>query len=252
MKKQPDYDPSLHAAVVACALMVAAVIVLASLAGDASKSLEAWVNRYQTLITGFFAIGAAYLTVFQMRVSDQKSDKRHEDLLALSLRPDALRIDRVVRELPAVHERAKYIRLDNPCSGREGDSEEEFWDKAYEFLSVVQNAHSRLHEALAFLSSSKIDEIKPLFDAQLHLIHSKATREVKKTYGELSSLIFQMKCFDKSDRSYNSTAYATQRAILQPTIAAYAPDAGHALATLGEFAEAAEKLKASYTKYIGI
>ncbi|RVI59082.1 hypothetical protein [Sinorhizobium medicae] len=93
MKKPADHDPSLHPAVVACALIAAAVIMLASLTGD-GKSLEAWVNRYQTLITGFFAVGAAYLTVWQMRKTDAESERRHQELASLQMRADRLRMER--------------------------------------------------------------------------------------------------------------------------------------------------------------
>ncbi|MGO7015897.1 hypothetical protein [Rhizobium leguminosarum] len=42
---------------------------------------QAWVFAFQTLITGFFAVGAAYLTVRQMQVTDKAAQLRHDELL---------------------------------------------------------------------------------------------------------------------------------------------------------------------------
>jgi hypothetical protein len=54
------------------------------------------IEDFQTLITGIFAVGAAYLTVRQMQASDRKSDRRHQELVSLTLRSDALRVERLI------------------------------------------------------------------------------------------------------------------------------------------------------------
>ncbi|RVJ42371.1 hypothetical protein [Sinorhizobium medicae] len=154
MKKPADQDPSLHPAVVACALIAAAVIMLASLTGD-GKSLEAWVNRYQTLITGFFAIAAAYLTVRQMRNSDAESERRHAELVGLSLRSDKLRVERALVPQAAelltaaerLHEMTEFLRSDHkPDLGarfcRNAFHISELVDEIYDVLERDQ-----LHEA---------------------------------------------------------------------------------------------------------
>jgi hypothetical protein len=57
---------------------------------------QAWVNEFQTLITGLLAVFAAHYTVRQMRRSDKKSDDRHNQLMELSLRPTRLKVSRSV------------------------------------------------------------------------------------------------------------------------------------------------------------
>lgn len=96
MKHQPsDNQPELPAAVIACALIVASVFIVASLA-DEKNSQDGWVYRYQTLITGVFAVGAAYLTVWQMRNTDAESERRHRELARLQVRSERLKIERML------------------------------------------------------------------------------------------------------------------------------------------------------------
>lgn len=73
---------------------------------------DPWRNTifdFQTLIAGIFAIAAAYETVRQMQKSDAKSDKRHEELLRLNIRPDYLRVERLL--LPQFHQLRTNYRL---------------------------------------------------------------------------------------------------------------------------------------------
>ncbi len=54
-----------------------------------------WLFHYQTLITGILAIAAAVITVRAMTTMDERQQRRHEEMLSLSLRHDTLRIQRV-------------------------------------------------------------------------------------------------------------------------------------------------------------
>lgn len=45
-----------------------------------------YIERFQTLIGGLAAVGAAFITIQQMRKSDERADKRHEDLMRLQLK----------------------------------------------------------------------------------------------------------------------------------------------------------------------
>ncbi|APO76084.1 hypothetical protein AM571_CH03290 [Rhizobium etli 8C-3] len=66
---------------------------------DDRKGGNPWRNAiydFQTLITGFAAVGAAYATVRAMQKTDKKADKRHRDLMELSLRSDRLKVDRAI------------------------------------------------------------------------------------------------------------------------------------------------------------
>ncbi len=55
-----------------------------------------WVYDYQSLIGGLLAIVAASATVAQMMRSEAENNKRHRQLIDLQLRPDRLRIERML------------------------------------------------------------------------------------------------------------------------------------------------------------
>lgn len=53
-----------------------------------------WVYDYQPLIAAAFAIFAAYLTINTMRDTDDRQEKRHQELMTLNLRRDQLVVRR--------------------------------------------------------------------------------------------------------------------------------------------------------------
>ncbi|UXT60615.1 hypothetical protein FY134_23135 (plasmid) [Agrobacterium fabrum] len=58
---------------------------------------DAWRNfiyDFQTLLTGFFAVAAAFVTFHQMQKFDAQSAKRHEEQVKLAFRPDVLLMER--------------------------------------------------------------------------------------------------------------------------------------------------------------
>ncbi|MCA2408440.1 hypothetical protein [Rhizobium leguminosarum] len=60
---------------------------------------DAWRNTiydFQTLVTGVAAVLAAYFAINQSRVVEANSERRHQQLMELSLRPARLMIDRTV------------------------------------------------------------------------------------------------------------------------------------------------------------
>lgn len=72
-----------------------------------------WVSEFQTLITGILAVSAATWTVFTMDRTDAASEKRHRELVGLSLRKEALQVDQLVNpdfgSLVVVREACKHF-----------------------------------------------------------------------------------------------------------------------------------------------
>ncbi|MGM5088024.1 hypothetical protein ACD589_15170 [Rhizobium sp. 814_E9_N1_1] len=75
---------------------------------------QAWISQFQGLITGLAAVGAAAFTIAKMEKTirvmertDSASERRHRQLMRLSLRADKLRIERMYfphsRELQTLH-----------------------------------------------------------------------------------------------------------------------------------------------------
>ncbi len=75
--------------------MLATALLFMSLADDKATG-ETWLFRYQTLLTGIFAIGAAFVTVKQMQKTDEQSERRHQELARLQVRAEKLKIERML------------------------------------------------------------------------------------------------------------------------------------------------------------
>lgn len=66
---------------------------------------DPWRNLlydFQTMIGGLLAISAAVATIHQMQNTDWESERRHKELVKLSLRTDALKIERLL--FPQYHQ----------------------------------------------------------------------------------------------------------------------------------------------------
>lgn len=79
---------------VATGLLLPSIFGQPRIGNDAGDPWRNFIYDFQTLITGFFAVGAAFLTFRQMQQFDARSETRHEEQIKLALRPDVLRIQR--------------------------------------------------------------------------------------------------------------------------------------------------------------
>ncbi len=87
-------------------LLLIAIIVGVAVLGPAlfgqprePNSGDPWRNfvyDFQTLLTGIFAVGAATWTVLTMEATDTRSEQRHRQLMAVSLRSEIHAIDRAL------------------------------------------------------------------------------------------------------------------------------------------------------------
>ncbi|RWC58899.1 hypothetical protein [Mesorhizobium sp.] len=80
------------------ALPIAAIFMI-MLFGDKADPVADWLDRWQTLIAGAFAVAAALFTVGQMQKSDTLQEARHRQLVRLTLRADILSADRAAERV---------------------------------------------------------------------------------------------------------------------------------------------------------
>jgi hypothetical protein len=95
-----------HFVAVACLIAALVATVLPAIFGTAPEAADGFkhlgdpwhdfVYNYQTLITGVAAVAAAFLTIRQMTLTDESSERRHQELLALSHRGDQMRLERAL------------------------------------------------------------------------------------------------------------------------------------------------------------
>lgn len=73
------------------------VVLNTVILGDENNGLWLFVFKFQTLITGVFAIIAALITVRTMRITDEKQELRHRELMSLNLRRDRMIVARAAK-----------------------------------------------------------------------------------------------------------------------------------------------------------
>ncbi|PND26781.1 hypothetical protein [Sinorhizobium sp. M4_45] len=130
------------------------------------NTLVQWVYDYQTLIGGLFAIAAAYVTVVHMRASDYDNDRRHEDLMALSLRSERLQLDRAFSRI--AYRRSQVDRLQLPKADLQAsDSFEQRCQKILEIIPECIAARDRAQETREFLEREEVRTCEALFDGTM-------------------------------------------------------------------------------------
>ncbi|TBH55041.1 hypothetical protein [Rhizobium leguminosarum] len=147
----------------------------------------AWVDKFQTLITGIAAVTAAYLAIRQSQITDENSDRRHDQLMELSLRPIRLKIDRTVRPMAEQIEGAlpDILRWEGRLSAADGalflaDNIEEFDSLSGHWFKMVNNKQLRIGEdyfsgymvnALSLAQEAAQRTFEEFHDIRPHLKH---------------------------------------------------------------------------------
>lgn len=148
--------------------------LLAFIRGNETNCFWGFLYDFQTLITGLLAVGAATVAVWQSRKIDALQHRRHNQLVALSIRPDYLILDRAYVPVEEI--------LDNVIEEMKAiiqaltKAPEKMWQRVVndpiEFISIFQRATSTL----------ELEEIKaamPLFDGETAMVYSKARMKSK-------------------------------------------------------------------------
>lgn len=89
-----------------------------------STTGEGWLFRWQTLVAGLLAVGAAAITVSQMQWTDDRQELRHRDLIKLAVRSDRLKLERAreaIRE-PMLRGAERLDAVLKTVEGKSGES----------------------------------------------------------------------------------------------------------------------------------
>ena len=73
-------------------ILVLGVLVVIIFTLPINDPLNQWLHRWQTLVGGGLAVIAAFVTVSEMRASSDQQSKSHQQLVALSLRKEAIEV----------------------------------------------------------------------------------------------------------------------------------------------------------------
>ena len=171
-KPHPENKPAVPPFLVACIIVVAVAILVATVSDPDTQSPSDWVIRYQSLIGGLAAMIAAYITVAQMRATDELAEKRHHELFGVSIRADYLRLHRAF----GLHKQSYdeiaglTLPLHDVASADNVESE-----RTLQLLILFERVENAVRAYNRNFLHSMPDDISELFDA--HLTRLKAQAE---------------------------------------------------------------------------
>ncbi|CDN93450.1 hypothetical protein BN949_02604 [Agrobacterium tumefaciens] len=153
-------------------LLVVCVTILPPLFFGEARSVkdqvggDSWRNfifDFQTLIGGGAAMIAAWYTVRQMRISDMKSYDRHRELVELQLRPDTLRVERMLKpglaDLEACYEEIRGVRFNTLSKLLK--------DEPAVVAQVMEQLRLECAQAVRIMKRPQFEAASDLFDGDL-------------------------------------------------------------------------------------
>lgn len=154
---------------IVCAVILLFPVLASSVPGKLGSMADPWrdvVFNFQTLFAGILAVGAAYLSVRQMNVTDERSEQRHKELVTLQLRPDRLRLERAVNpQLEELKDLASLLKqVDIDLTGGEAGSGDIYYRALRGFAASYLGAVVALSDVF---SRGPWEEGKNLFDGRL-------------------------------------------------------------------------------------
>ena len=125
---------------------------------------DPWRNiifDFQTLFTGMAAVAAATWTVFTMERTDARQERRHRELVRLSLRSDRLLVERMLH--PAVDLLPDYLTdMRRYLAAIEGKDDLQLYN---EYKTIGRRFTQDIFEFEAKLSGKGFDDARYLFSA---------------------------------------------------------------------------------------
>ncbi|TAV99979.1 hypothetical protein ELI24_17110 [Rhizobium ruizarguesonis] len=178
------------------AIMVAATIVVPVVFGEPSHvegvtGGDSWRNLiydFQTLIAGIAAVLAAAFTIRTMEKTDRESERRHRQLMELTLRADRLKVSRSVKPfLPAIIQAiADVSNFIHPT----GIDEIKGVGSQMVYASGVENYTTGLSQ---ILNNPQLNEAYQLFEGKLAIDLEQARQQVAALQSAGRSLFKEIK-----------------------------------------------------------
>lgn len=138
--------------------------------------------EWETLITGFAAIGAALATVRQMRAADSSAALRHENLVALQHRPEWLTVQRgAMNAMLLIAAADKSEKARRPM-------EEHFLPKRQPNSGDVLRFEKAVGELLGLAAARPLGDCAPMFGASAAVRYELLSSCVADTKGYLGQL----------------------------------------------------------------
>ncbi|MEH7868770.1 hypothetical protein V7795_16540 [Rhizobium laguerreae] len=150
------------------------------------------IYDFQTLITGLAAVGAAYLTIRQSqsalalsREIEQKSELRHRQMMALTLRADRLKVSRSVEPfLPAIIQAIADLKSIISRTGLEDVGSQ------MQFAAEVENFANAIAQ---IIGNPQMKEAYELFEGKLAIDLDDAIRRARNLKAEAHTVFLEIR-----------------------------------------------------------
>lgn len=162
---KPDNKPTRYRPIyIGCFIMVLIIGTWGpAILGDRNDPWWKFVYEFQTLIAGTLAVFAAYLSIAQMRFSEESQELRHRELVEKSENPTRLLVDREVR--------LKLTLLSGIKKNIEKISTQIVNDDL-DMDITLRNITITFQRVLLLVGDHNTTQIRTLYNANLHLCMS--------------------------------------------------------------------------------
>lgn len=159
MKPAPTPNEKAFAFLVYFAIIILFIIVFITMF-DPNSTWGIWIDKNKDLIVGIYAVGAAALTINQMKRTDSQQEKRHHQMMVFTMRREVMRIRRAytpqVSEIKLLQPvlssflDAFELEIGNPIRIAAVNQPQAFWDAIFEVKEILER--------------EQITDVKELFD----------------------------------------------------------------------------------------
>jgi hypothetical protein len=155
---------------------------------------DPWRNfifNYQTLITGLAAVGAAFMTIRAMQESDERQERRHAQIMRMSLLKETLAIKRLASELPA---RLRDLKRNHEHLAAFDLNDKKTW--SVEGAGAFSVALFVSLQVMRQLQGETVKECRPLFTVEISRLLGLTIQWGTMLLSKSPTLLEQMSAFD--------------------------------------------------------
>lgn len=218
--------------------------------GRSTSQLLGVLYDFQSLFTGLLAVAAAYLTVKEMRKTDENSEKRHQAAMRLAIRGDRLNVHRALHpQFQELRHIAKEMEeLDRLKGQMDRDRVEAMrfgqfasYDRN-DMETLILQTYPLIRQIKSVLHRHQLEQGADLFDGDLtyRLTNLKEKTDIAADGGRFVYQYYQMEERDRSgddDRMFTNEVNAGHDDLITDYPAYFAASIDHVLGGMSRMAK---------------
>ena len=176
--------------------------------GKATGYLAGLLYDFQTLFAGVLAIIAAYLTMGEMRRTDERSDKRHKETMDLAIRADRLKVQRALHpqfiELNLIRKKFRTLNVyvaevEKAARDRATNSLQWQYSKL-EIETIITGVYPLISDLRDIIARPQFIDGAQLFDGELTYMLTQITKHINDAYVRGAG-VYSYHCMQENERS---------------------------------------------------